>query len=88
VSVLGFTVDVFDTTGAGDCFAGGFVAAMGRGMQVAEAARFANAVGALNVQELGAIAGVRSFESTLEWIRAQDYKAESASKSHTPSSST
>ena len=81
-------VDAVDATGAGDCFAAGFLAAMGRGMSVAEAARFANAVGALNVQELGAIAGVRSFEKTLEWMRAQDYKAESASKSQIPSSRT
>jgi sugar/nucleoside kinase (ribokinase family) len=88
VNIPGFTVDVVDTTGAGDCFVGGFLAAMGRGMPVAEAARFANAVGALSVQELGAIAGVRSFEETLEWMGAQDYKAESASKSQIPSSCT
>jgi sugar/nucleoside kinase (ribokinase family) len=88
LSISGFAVDVVDTTGAGDCFAGGFLAAMGRGMPIAEAARFANAVGALSVQELGAIAGVRSFEETLEWMRAQDYSAESASKSQIPSSRT
>jgi sugar/nucleoside kinase (ribokinase family) len=88
VDVAGFAVDVVDTTGAGDCFAGGFLAALERGMPVVEAARFANAVGALNVQHLGAISGVRSFEETLEWIRAQDYRADSASKSQIPSSRT
>jgi sugar/nucleoside kinase (ribokinase family) len=88
VSIPGFTVNVVDTTGAGDCFVGGFLAALHRAMPIAEAARFANAVGALTVQEVGAIAGVRSFEETLEWMHAQDYKAESASKSQIPSSRT
>lgn len=86
--IPGFTVDVVDSTGAGDCFAGGYLAALERGMTVTVAARFANAVGALNVQQLGAISGVRSFEETLAWIQAQDYKAESASKSQVPSSRT
>jgi sugar/nucleoside kinase (ribokinase family) len=39
-------------------------------MSVPEAARFANAVGALNVQQLSSVGGVRSFEQTVEWIRA------------------
>jgi sugar/nucleoside kinase (ribokinase family) len=69
VSVPGFAVDVVDTTGAGDCFAGGFLAAVERKMSVREAARFANAVGALNVQQLGSVGGVRSFEETLQWMR-------------------
>jgi sugar/nucleoside kinase (ribokinase family) len=65
----GFEVDVVDTTGAGDCFAGGFLAALSRGASYAEAARFANAVGALSVQKLGAINGVRTLVETEEWIR-------------------
>lgn len=70
VTVPGFAVSVVDTTGAGDCFAGGFLAAVAREMSVPEAARFANAVGALNVQQLSSVGGVRSFEQTVEWIRA------------------
>ncbi len=69
--VPGFAVEAVDTTGAGDCFAGAFLAALERGMHPADAARFANAVGALNVQELGAVAGLRSFDETLEWMRAR-----------------
>ena len=68
MEVPGFAVQAIDTTGAGDCFAGGFLAALQRGMTVLEAARFANAVGALSVQELGAVAGVRGFEETIEWM--------------------
>jgi sugar/nucleoside kinase (ribokinase family) len=65
----GFDVAVVDSTGAGDCFAGAFLAAASRGMDLSQASRFANAVGALNVQALGAVGGVRSFDQTLEWMR-------------------
>ena len=34
----------------------------------AEAARFANAVGALSVQKLGAINGIRTLAETEEWL--------------------
>ena len=66
----GFEVDVLDTTGAGDCFVGGFLAALSRGDAYPEAARFANAVGAMSVQKLGAINGVRTRAETEEWMRA------------------
>ncbi len=64
----GFPVKAVDTTGAGDCFAGGFLAALHRGKTPVEAARFANAVGALNVEKLGAVKGVRSFDETESWM--------------------
>ena len=70
-AVPGFAVDAIDTTGAGDCFAGAFLAGLHRGWSWTESARLANAVGALNVQQLGATTGVRSFEETLEWRRSQ-----------------
>jgi sugar/nucleoside kinase (ribokinase family) len=57
----GFAVPVVDTTGAGDAFAGAFLAALERGLNLEAAARFANAAGALVVQELGAVAGMRDF---------------------------
>ncbi len=63
-----FVVPVVDTTGAGDCFAGGFLAALQHGYGMAEAARFANGVGALSVQKMGAVAGIRPFEDTVAWI--------------------
>src|SRR5262249_16632583 len=55
-----FEVEAVDTTGAGDCFAGGFLAALNRGASYSEAAHFANAVGAMCVQKLGAVTGIRS----------------------------
>jgi sugar/nucleoside kinase (ribokinase family) len=69
--VPGYAVDAIDTTGAGDCFAGAFLAAIHQGWPRAECARFANAVGAMNVQHLGATTGVRSMKETLEWMRSQ-----------------
>jgi sugar/nucleoside kinase (ribokinase family) len=63
--VPGFTVPVVDTTGAGDCFAGAYVAALERGKSHLEAARLANAVGAMVVQTLGAVDGVRGWEETV-----------------------
>lgn len=66
-----FDVPVKDTTGAGDCFVAGFLSAWLRGETLEEAARFANAVGALTVQQVGASAGVLSYEETLEWMTAR-----------------
>ncbi len=71
ISSPAFNVHVVDTTGAGDCFAGGFLAALGRGASLEEAARFANAVAALNVQSAGATEGVLPYEETLAWISAE-----------------
>ena len=65
----GFEVEAVDTTGAGDCFVAGFLTALNRGAAYAEAARFANAVGALSVQKLGAINGVRTHAETEAWLR-------------------
>jgi sugar/nucleoside kinase (ribokinase family) len=66
--LAGFPVDVVDTTGAGDCFVGGFLAALSEGCSYPDAGRFANAVGALSVQKLGAVNGVRSRAETRAWI--------------------
>ena len=72
IRVPAFRVTAVDTTGAGDCFAGAFLAALQRGFSYAEAARFANAVGALSVQKMGATTGLLSFEETLQWADGRD----------------
>ncbi len=66
-----YTVPVVDTTGAGDCFVGAFLAALGRGRPREEAARFANAVAALSIQQLGAVEGLLSWEETQRWMQAR-----------------
>ncbi|HXW16550.1 MAG TPA: carbohydrate kinase family protein [Terriglobia bacterium] len=49
----GFPFQPVDTTGAGDCFAAGFLAAICRGQSLTSAARQANAIGALATLGLG-----------------------------------
>lgn len=66
-----FDVPVKDTTGAGDCFVAGFLAARQRGAGLEEAGRFANAVGAFSVQSVGAATGVKGFEETENWMRCR-----------------
>jgi ribokinase len=65
VEIPGHKATVVDTTGAGDCFSGGFVAALQRGFSLEQAARFANAVGAVAVGKIGATAGVVGWDETL-----------------------
>lgn len=48
-----YHVDAVDTTGAGDAFNGGLLAALAEGKPLWEAAAFANALAALSVQKLG-----------------------------------
>ncbi len=52
--VPGFTVPVLDTTGAGDVFNGALAVALGEGLSIPAAARFANAAAAVSVSRLGA----------------------------------
>jgi len=49
----GFPVHPVDTTGAGDCFAAAFLAAICQGSSLPDAARFANAAGALATLGMG-----------------------------------
>ncbi len=53
-----FQVTVVDTTGAGDCFVGAFLAATQQGASLAAAARQACAVAALTVRAMGAVTGL------------------------------
>jgi sugar/nucleoside kinase (ribokinase family) len=66
-----FDVPVKDTTGAGDCFVAGFLAARLKGADLYEAGRFANAVGAFSVQCVGAATGVKGFDETQSWMNCR-----------------
>ncbi len=66
ISHPGFSVDVIDTTGAGDAFAGGFLAARDAGFSLDEALAVGNACGAIAVQSVGA-------RTTLSWERVAEY---------------
>jgi len=65
-----FDVDAIDTTGAGDCFVAGFLAALRKGATYEQAGRFANGVAALTVQSIGAAENVPAYEETEAWIQS------------------
>ena len=57
-----------DTTGAGDSFCSGFLAAYARGESPEECMRVANATGALCVTCKGATTATRSYEETIKFL--------------------
>ncbi|RLM10584.1 kinase [Gibbsiella quercinecans] len=57
-------VTALDTTGYGDSYCGGFIAALARGLAVEQACRVASAVAALVATGLGSDAGVVDWEHT------------------------
>lgn len=60
MDVPGFAVAEADPTGAGDCFDAAFVSGLLQGASAAEAARLANACGALAVTAKGPMAGAKT----------------------------
>lgn len=54
----GHKVKAVDTTGAGDCFIGGFAAALGRAEALPEALKFANRAAAISVMRTGAASSI------------------------------
>lgn len=67
--VPGFTVTEVDPTGAGDCFDAGFLVRWLAGDSPVEAARFANACGALAVTAQGPMAGARALAEVEAFMR-------------------
>jgi sugar/nucleoside kinase (ribokinase family) len=65
-------VEVVDTTGAGDTYVAGFLAALHRGADYHRAAQFATAVASLNIQQIGAVTGVLDYDETADWMLARE----------------
>ena len=61
-----FDLPVVDTTGAGDCFVGAFLASLMRGSDFQTSATLANAAAGLSIGELGSSPGVPDLNSALE----------------------
>lgn len=58
-----------DTTGAGDSFCSGFLAAFARGESLGECMKFANATGAHCVMAKGATSGIKTYEEIKSFMR-------------------
>lgn len=69
--VPAFPVDVVDTTGAGDCFAGYFVAGLDRGDDIPTALRLAAAAAAVKVTRAGAGDAIPKREEVDRFLAAQ-----------------
>lgn len=64
-----------DTTGAGDSFCAGFLCGLMQGWGLERCTRFANAVGAHCVTQMGASAGIRPMAEVLSFMQRQDKTA-------------
>ncbi len=64
----GFAAEVVDTTGAGDNFVAGFLTGVLRGWDPERCCRFANAVGAVSVTEVGSTSAVKSMDQVIEYM--------------------
>ncbi len=62
---------VVDATGAGDCWAAGFISALHEDLPIAEAARRGNAVAMHSIQAPGATAGVPALDVVRQFLRTQ-----------------
>ncbi|GAA0449714.1 ribokinase [Alkalibacillus silvisoli] len=69
--VPAFSVDVVDTTGAGDSFNGALAVALTNGETLEESLRFGNAVGALSVSKLGAQTGMPILSEVRRFLEDQ-----------------
>ncbi|WP_413112541.1 PfkB family carbohydrate kinase [Thaumasiovibrio sp. DFM-14] len=66
----GYSVNVVDTTGAGDVFHGALAFAVAKGNSGETAVTFANAVAALKCTKPGGRAGIPSYEQVIEFIKS------------------
>ena len=67
--VPAFKVDAVDTTGAGDAFNGGLLAALSRGDDLWDAARFGQGLAALSVQRIGTTPAMPKLEEIEAFLK-------------------
>lgn len=63
-----FTVDVVDTTGAGDVFHGGYIYGLLQKWDIMEVVRFASAFAALKCRKLGGREGIPELKETMDFL--------------------
>lgn len=69
-------IKVVDTTGAGDSFCSGFLAAYSHGRDFAFCAEFANAAGALSVTKKGATSGITTYSDVENFMKTKEEEAD------------
>jgi sugar/nucleoside kinase (ribokinase family) len=67
-----YKVNVVDTTGCGDAYCAGFIAGLGKGWGVIEAARLGSACGSLVASGLGSDAGIVNFDETVKFMNTAE----------------
>lgn len=67
-----FYVDPIDTTGAGDCYAAGFMSGLIHGLPLEACAAYASATGALAVGRVGATAGIESAKQVEAFLESRN----------------
>lgn len=65
-------IRVTDTTGAGDSFCSGFLAAYARGEAFGQCVRVANGAGAQSTTQKGATSGIKSYEELMKFIKTHE----------------
>lgn len=70
-----YDINVVDTTGCGDAFDAGMIAALHHRMDMETAVRFAQAAAGLVATGLGSDAGITSFEQTLQCMKTWKVKS-------------
>lgn len=68
-----FTVDVVDTTGAGDVFHGAFIYGLLKNWPLEKTAEFANAVAAIKCRKLGGRPGIPALDEAMLFLRNVRY---------------
>ena len=71
-SRIAYSVDVVDTTGAGDVFHGAYALAIGGGLGVADSMSFASAAAALKCTRPGGRAGIPTIDDCITFMRTNE----------------
>jgi len=79
--VPAFAVQAVDTTAAGDAFNGGLACALGRGLPMAEAIRYANAVAAISVTRMGAQPSLLGWNEVETFLKEQALSGQRSARS-------
>lgn len=73
LQIPAITVNLVDSTGAGDCFLAGFITGLSKNYDLIKAAQLANSAGAMCVTTLGAYTGITNFDDLFNNFFSKNY---------------